>query len=106
MNALHNTYREVVLFLLYKQTSTIIFLQLHSSQREEKSYHSATDELSLRNTIILLHSFVVYVNEYHLQKVCLVMATFCCGSDLMADSCAFCAGDKANPLWQINAILV
>ena len=68
MNALHNTYREVVLFLLYKQTSTIIFLQLHPSQREEKSCHTASDELSLRNTIILLHSFVVYVNEYHLRK--------------------------------------
>ena len=89
----------------------------HTLRKERKrSYHTTTDESSLRNTIIVYctakPAFAImsmWMSEYHLQKAQLVMATFCCGSDLMVavwpDSSPFCAGDEVN-LWQINGILV
>ena len=67
-DALHCTYREVVLM-----QQTYIFIQQHPSHREEESCHTTTDESSLKSTIIVLHTYVakpvllyhVYVNEYH-----------------------------------------
>ena len=97
--------------MIMQQTSTIIILQPHPSQREEEvlSHYNwwVVTQLLYTAQLNLPLLSCLWMSEYHLQKAQLVMATFCCGSDLMvADSSPFCARDEANPLWQINGILV
>ena len=65
----------LVMKLYYKY----IFLQPHPSQREEESCHTTTDELSPRNTIIVLPVLLMCLCKWvatRLQKACISHGNF------------------------------